>query len=109
MDIKLLLKKLSSHELTLVVCCSKKSIDFTSIVSFVCIWSKNNYKIKYIFKCSTKITHNTNKFNVLIKTTLSDFNKYSIEYKLKFIKIILIYFKYILILILIHFKLNKMY
>jgi len=105
MDIKLLLKKLSSHELTLVVCCSKKSIDFTSIISFVCIWSKNNYKIKYFFKCSTKITHNTNKFNVLIKTTLSDFNKY----KLKFIKIILIYLKYILILILIYFKLNKMY
>lgn len=37
--IKLLLK-LSLQELTIVVCCSKKSTGFTSIVS--CDWSKNN-------------------------------------------------------------------
>lgn len=40
--IKLLLITFSLHELTLTVCCSKKSTGFTSIVSFKFEWSKNN-------------------------------------------------------------------
>lgn len=58
-DIKLLLKKFSLLELTLVVCCSKKSIGFTSIVSCVCVWSKNNWKKNYEF--SSAIVFQTTK------------------------------------------------
>lgn len=42
-DTKLLLKKLSVVGTILDVCCSKKSIGFTSTVSCKC-WSKNNCK-----------------------------------------------------------------
>jgi len=43
-DVKQSLKKFSLFAFTLEVCCSKKSTGFTSFVSCVCDWSKNNFK-----------------------------------------------------------------